>query len=149
VSPRRCGVATPLTIRDARPGGAAPLAVLVAELGDAADAAALELAVTELGPGERVIVADDDGALTGFANGAVVPFFDDGSRRLRLTAIAVSPSQRGRGVARSLIEELARWGRERGCGVIEVTSAGHRADAHAAYRALGFEETSRRFMRGL
>ena len=96
-----------------------------------------------------MVVADDDDELTGFASGAVVPFFHDGSRRLRLTAIAVSRSHRGRGVARSLIEELGRWGRDGGCDVIEATSAEHRADAHAAYRGLGFEETSRRFMRRL
>jgi GNAT superfamily N-acetyltransferase len=74
----------------------------------------------------------------GFASAATVPFFHDGSRRLRLTAVAVSPSHRGRGLAWSLIAELERWGRERGC-----------ADAHAAYRALGFEEASRRFTRRL
>jgi GNAT superfamily N-acetyltransferase len=85
----------------------------------------------------------------GFASGAIVPFFHDGSRRLRLTAIAVMPSHRGRGVARSLIAELERWGRERGCSLVEVTSAEPRADAHAAYRALGFEEAPRRFTRRL
>jgi GNAT superfamily N-acetyltransferase len=79
----------------------------------------------------------------------VVPFFHDGSRRLRLTALAVSPSHRGQGLARALVGELERWGREQGCVVVEVTSAEHREDAHAAYRALGFEEASRRFMRRL
>ena len=79
----------------------------------------------------------------------MVPFFHDGSRRLRLTALAVLPSQRGQGLARALVGELERWGREQGCVVVEVTSAEHREDAHAAYRALGFEEASRRFMRRL
>ena len=55
------------------------------------------------GPNERVIVAEVDGAVRGFASAAVVPFFNDGSSRLRLTAIAVSPSYRGRGLARSLV----------------------------------------------
>jgi GNAT superfamily N-acetyltransferase len=96
-----------------------------------------------------VVVADDEGAVHGFAGAAVVPFFHDRSRRLRLTAVAVSPSHRGRGIARTLIAELERWGRERGCNVVEVTSAEHRADAHAAYRALGFAEASRRFVRQL
>jgi GNAT superfamily N-acetyltransferase len=94
-----------------------------------------------------VVVAEADGAVRGFASAAVVPFFHDGTRRLRLTAIAVWPSHRGRGLARSLVRELEGWGRERGCDVVEVTSAEHRRDAHAAYRALGFVETSRRFMR--
>lgn len=96
-----------------------------------------------------MVVADDGGAVRGFASAAVVPFFHDGSRRLRLTAIAVSPSHRGRGIARSLVGELERWGRERGCGLVEVTSAVHRAAAHAAYLALGFEDAPRRFVRRL
>jgi GNAT superfamily N-acetyltransferase len=96
-----------------------------------------------------VVVAEADGAVRAFASAAVVPFFHNASRRLRLTAIAVSAPYRGRGLARSLIAELERWGRDQGCALVEVTSAEGRADAHAAYRALGFEETSRRFVRGL
>ena len=96
-----------------------------------------------------MIVAEEDGAVRGFASAAVVPFFHDGTRRLRLTAIAVAPSHRGRGLARSLVREAERWGREHGCSLIEVTSAGRRSDAHAAYRALGFEDAPRRFTRRL
>jgi GNAT superfamily N-acetyltransferase len=47
------------------------------------------------------------------------------------------------------VSELEEWGRERGCALVEVTSAERRADAHAAYRALGFEEAPRRFTRRL
>ena len=96
-----------------------------------------------------VLVAEEDGAVRGFASAAVVPFFHDGSRRLRLTAVAVAAPYRGRGIARSLVGELERWARDRGCTLVEVTSAEHRSDAHAAYRALGFDETSRRFVRQL
>jgi GNAT superfamily N-acetyltransferase len=123
--------------------------VLIADLGYERPAAEAAAAVAAIGAGERVIVADVDGAVCGFASAAVVPFFHDGSRRLRLTAIAVSPSHRGRGLARSLVSELERWGREQGSSLVEVTSAERRADAHAAYRALGFEEAPRRFTRRL
>ena len=121
--------------------------MLIADLGYEGPAAEAAAAMTAIGPNERVIVAYVDGAVRGFASAAVVPFFHDGSRRLRLTALAVSPSHRGQGLARALVGELERWGREQGCVVVEVTSAEHREDAHAAYRALGFEEASRRFMR--
>jgi GNAT superfamily N-acetyltransferase len=123
--------------------------VLIADLGYERPAVEAAAAVATIGPGERVIVAHVDGAVRGFASAAVVPFFHDGSRRLRLTAIAVSPSHRGRGLARSLVSELERWGREQGCSLVEVTSAERRADAHAAYRELGFEEAPRRFTRRL
>jgi GNAT superfamily N-acetyltransferase len=133
-------------IRDARPGDEAAVTALAADLGHAT---APPAALGSLGPAERVLVAEEGGEVVGFASAAVVPFFHDGSRRLRLTAIAVAPASRGRGIARALVAELERWGRERGCDVIEATSAEHRSDAHAAYRALGFAEASRRFMRRL
>lgn len=123
--------------------------MLVADLGHATDESELAAGLDRLSPEGRVVVADEDGAVRGFASAAVVPFFHDGSCRLRLTAIAVSPSHRGRGLARSLVRELERWGRERGCELVEVTSARHRTDAHAAYLALGFEEAPLRFTRRL
>ena len=102
--------------------------MLIADLGYERPAAEAAAAVAAIGAGERVIVADVDGVVCGFASAAVVPFFHDGSRRLRLTAIAVSPSHRGRGLARSLMSELERWGREQGSSLVEVTSAERRAD---------------------
>jgi GNAT superfamily N-acetyltransferase len=121
----------------------------VAELGYETDESLLAAALAALGPEERVLVAESGGEIHGFASGAIVPFFHDRSRRLRLTAVAVTPSQRGRGIARSLIGALETWGRERGCNLVEVSSAERRVDAHAAYRALGFEEAPRRFTRRL
>lgn len=35
------------------------------------------------------------------------------------------------------------------CDQLHVTTANHRADAHAAYRALGFADTGRRFAKPL
>jgi ribosomal protein S18 acetylase RimI-like enzyme len=70
--------------------------VLIADLGYERPAAEAAAAVAGIGADERVVVADVDGAVCGFASAAVVPFFHDGSRRLRLTAVAVSPSHRGR-----------------------------------------------------
>jgi GNAT superfamily N-acetyltransferase len=139
----------PSWIRDAFAGDAAGLAALVADLGYATAPRAITAALGELGPAERVIVAEAGGEVLGFVSAAVVPFFHDGSRRLRLTAIAVAPAHRRRGVARTLVAEIERWGREQGCNRIEVTSAEHRSDAHAAYRALGFAEAPPGFTRRL
>jgi GNAT superfamily N-acetyltransferase len=123
--------------------------VLVADLGYAADEPRIGSALAARGPDERVVVAEDGGVVLGFASAAAVPFFHDGSRRLRLTAIAAAAPHRGRGVGRGLVRELERWGRERGCSLAEVTSAERRSDAHAAYRALGYEEAPVRFTRPL
>ena len=67
----------------------------------------------------------------------------------RLTALVVREDARGRGVARALVAAVEAAAREAGCVELHVTTANHRADAHAAYRALGFEDTGRRFAKRL
>jgi GNAT superfamily N-acetyltransferase len=67
----------------------------------------------------------------------------------RLTALVVRDDARGRGVARALVATVEEEARRAGCDRLHVTTANHRADAHAAYRALGFEDTGRRFAKPL
>jgi GNAT superfamily N-acetyltransferase len=67
----------------------------------------------------------------------------------RLTALVVREDARGRGVAPALGAAGEAAAREAGCDHLHVTTANHRADAHAAYRALGFEDTGRRYAKRL
>jgi ribosomal protein S18 acetylase RimI-like enzyme len=67
----------------------------------------------------------------------------------RITAMVVRADRRGAGVGRRLEEELEAIARREGCGRIDLTSRHHREEAHAFYRSLGFEETSRRFVKDL
>jgi GNAT superfamily N-acetyltransferase len=62
-----------------------------------------------------------------------------------ITGLVVSPDARGRGVGRALVEAARSWAIERGCDRLMVTSAEHRADAHAFYPAVGMPCTGRRF----
>ena len=66
-----------------------------------------------------------------------------------IMALVVSPDARGRGVGRTLVRAAEQWAMERGCGQIMVTSAEHRADAHAFYPACGMQYTGRRFAKKL
>jgi ribosomal protein S18 acetylase RimI-like enzyme len=59
--------------------------------------------------------------------------------------LVVDPNQRRRGAGRLLMEHAERIATEAGCELVELTSAIDRADAHAFYRALGYEATSLRF----
>jgi ribosomal protein S18 acetylase RimI-like enzyme len=58
----------------------------------------------------------------------------------------VAPEARGRGLARTLVEAVLAWARERGAAevVLEVTDTERAAPAAALYRSLGFEPTGER-----
>ena len=67
----------------------------------------------------------------------------------RLSALVVSEARRRTGGGRALVEAVEAFARERGCGLVEVTSGERpeREAAHHFYAALGYEEVSRRFLK--
>ena len=60
-----------------------------------------------------------------------------------LEGLYVEPSARRRGVARALVAEVERWAAAQGCSELASDSPIDNVTAHAAHRALGFEETER------
>ena len=50
-----------------------------------------------------------------------------------------------RGVGKAFIAAATNWAQKHGCARLSVTSAEHRADAHAFYPACGLPYTGRRF----
>jgi aminoglycoside 6'-N-acetyltransferase I len=60
-----------------------------------------------------------------------------------LEGIYVAPDFRRQGVARMLVKAVMDWGREQGCRELASDSLLENTEAHAAHRALGFEETER------
>lgn len=66
-----------------------------------------------------------------------------------ITALVITADSRGRGIGRMLVDEARRWARANGCERISVTSAEHRADAHAFYPRCGLPYTGRRFSASL
>ncbi|MHB1313328.1 MAG: GNAT family N-acetyltransferase [Gemmatimonadaceae bacterium] len=61
--------------------------------------------------------------------------------------IAVLPAHRRQGVARRLVDAVAEDAKIRHLGELELSSWQFNAEAHAAFRALGFEEQLTRFRR--
>jgi GNAT superfamily N-acetyltransferase len=91
-----------------------------------------------------VFVADQDGAIVGFA--AVVGRADDGAE---LDALFVEPHEWKRGIGRSLVEHSARIARARGARFLHVVGNPH---ATGFYLACGFSvvgPTETRFGMGL
>jgi len=60
-----------------------------------------------------------------------------------LEGLYVVPSARRKGVARALVAEVERWAAAQGCSELASDSPIENVAAHAAHRALGFEETER------
>src|SRR5262249_19067068 len=67
----------------------------------------------------------------------------------RITALVVSRNARRQGVGRCLTDCAIAMARRAGCDILELTTAAHRGDAHAFYRATGFTQTSTRFQLSL
>ena len=60
-----------------------------------------------------------------------------------LEGLYVTPSARRQGVARSLVDAGERWAAAQGCSELASDSPIENVTAHAAHRALGFQETER------
>jgi aminoglycoside 6'-N-acetyltransferase I len=60
-----------------------------------------------------------------------------------LEGIYVTPDCRRQGVARTLVDSVLEWAMASGCVELASDSLLDNASAHAAHRALGFEETER------
>jgi aminoglycoside 6'-N-acetyltransferase I len=60
-----------------------------------------------------------------------------------LEGLYVEPKWRRRGVARALVESVVAWALQQNLSELASDSLIDNAPAHAAHRALGFEETER------
>jgi GNAT superfamily N-acetyltransferase len=90
----------------------------------------------------ETLLAEDDGEPVGFAL-----FFHNFSTFLGLPGVYledlfVIPEQRGRGIGRALLKELARLAVERGCGRLEWSVLDWNSDAIGFYERLGARPNS-------
>jgi GNAT superfamily N-acetyltransferase len=139
-----------LTIRDAEARDAEAIAALLGQLGYPASADALPARLERLRiVGDRVIVADLDGAVVGLAQLHVSPTLEYERPAAKLAALVVDESRRGQGVGRALVEAMEAEARARRCELLFLTTAARREDAHDFYHRVGLEETGKRFAKSL
>ena len=139
-----------LTIRDAQATDAEPIAALLAQLGYPTGTGAVEPRLDRLAiVGDRVVVAELDGAVVGLAHLQVAPAIEHERPVAKIAALVVDAPHRGRGIGRTLVEELEAEARARGCGLLFLTTSERRDDAHAFYEHLGLEQSGRRYGRTL
>jgi GNAT superfamily N-acetyltransferase len=139
-----------LTIRDAEARDADAISALLGQLGYPATAEALPPRLERLQiVGDRVVVADLDGAVVGLAQLHVSPTLEYERPAAKLAALVVDASHRGEGVGRALVEAMEAEARARRCELLFLTTAAHREDAHEFYLRVGLEETGKRFAKSL
>ena len=138
-------------IRPARPEDGFGISGLLDLLGYPCTAEEASQRVFELREDENqtFLVADSQGSLVGLICCDVSYYLPLGALTCRITALAVSEAAQRRGVGRLLLREAESLARSAGAVRIELTSALHREDAHAFYRALGYGEGAVRFVKRL
>lgn len=140
-----------LDLRNATPADADEVAVLLGALGypcDPADAAERIAAVLH-NDRQALLLARLRGVACGLLSLDFMYYLPLGTTTCRVTALVVSDDARGHGVGRALLRDAERRARAAGAARLEVTSAGHRTEAHAFYRACGFTDGAARFVKSL
>jgi predicted N-acetyltransferase YhbS len=97
-------------------------------------------------PGRHLLVATSDRLVVGTADLLIAANLTHGARPWAIIEnVVVAESQRGGGVGALLMRELVAAAHEAGCYRVVLTSDKQRDDAHAFYRALGFEAVAEGF----
>lgn len=136
-----------IRIRGAEPDDADDVASLLEQLGYpvTVEDARNRITVLAAEPGVWILVAEQDGRIAGLATLHVTRVLHDDAPRGQLTTLVVSESARQQGIGRVLVEHVEELAARAGAKRLVVTTANHRADAHAFYSRLDFTWTGRRY----
>ena len=88
-------------------------------------------------PDHSALVAETAGRIVGLLHVFARPAIEN-PREAVVQAIVVDETFRRAGIGRTLMAEAERWGRERDCRSVVLSSNVTRAPAHAFYAALGY-----------
>jgi len=140
-----------LLVRPAAAQDAAGVATLLGTLGYPCDRdeAAARLRAIDDEPGQQVLVADRHGCLVGLLALDVRYYLPLGGLTCRITALVVAEAEQRAGIGRRLLREAEQRARQAGAARIELTSGAQREQAHAFYRACGYDEGALRFLKRL
>lgn len=138
-----------IAIRSAAAADAAGIARLLGELGYPAPADEIPLRLQRIVADGRaaVVVAANGDEIIGLCTVHLRTSITSHADIAQITSMVVSELARGRGAGRLLVEEAESWARRHGVVRMVVTTALHRAGAHAFYERLGYEHTGRRYAR--
>lgn len=138
-------------VRPARPEDGVGLSSLLTVLGYPCSAEEAAQRVIDLreDPNQTLLVAEMEGQLAGLVCCDLSYYLPLGASTCRITALSVAESSQRQGIGRLLLREAESLARQAGAVRIELTSAAHREEAHAFYRACGYGEGAVRFVKRL
>lgn len=88
---------------------------------------------------QLLAVAEYSGQVVGCLQLSFIPGLSRlGSWRGQIESVRIAASERGTGVGRALLEWAIAQCRDRGCGLVQLTTDKTRADARRFYESLGF-----------
>jgi len=93
-------------------------------------------------PRNELIVADDGGEIVGTCQLTFTPSLSRrATERMTIEAVRVRADRRGAGLGRAMMLWALDVARERGCGLVQLTTDKRRTDAQRFYAGLGFTAT--------
>jgi GNAT superfamily N-acetyltransferase len=96
-------------------------------------------AALDADPRHELIVVEHEGAVIGTLHLTVLPSLSfQGRPRAQIESVRVAAVYRSRGIGGRLFAWAIARARERGCHVVQLTTAASRADAQRFYTRLGF-----------
>ncbi|HEV2611376.1 MAG TPA: GNAT family N-acetyltransferase [Noviherbaspirillum sp.] len=146
----RAGVRSDIAVREAVPGDAEALAVLLAQMDDEpSETEGFNAALTrqimadmESYPDFKAYLAlDEAGVPVGtFSLMVFCSLSHHGSRQALLDAVVVSRERRGEGVGEAMLQRALHIAAGSGCYKLSLSSNIKRKDAHRFYERLGFSQ---------
>jgi len=91
-------------------------------------------------PNNELWVAERDGEVVGTLQLTFIPGLSrNGMKRALVEAVRVRSDLRGQRIGERFMNAVIERARQRGCGLIQLTTDRRRTDAHRFYERLGFE----------
>ncbi|MET9466165.1 GNAT family N-acetyltransferase [Streptomyces sp. NPDC006544] len=110
------------------------------------EAHARAFAAIEVDPRNELLVLEEDGIVLGCLQLTYVPGLGQGGRdRALVETVRIRADRRGGGLGAELMERAVQRARERGCGLMQLTSDKRRSAAHRFYERLGFARSHEGF----
>ncbi|MFC8954953.1 GNAT family N-acetyltransferase [Streptomyces sp. NPDC057101] len=107
-------------------------------------------AAIEADPRNEMLVLADGDLVLGCLQVTYIPGLGKGgAERALIEAVRIRADRRGGGLGRQLMERAVARARERGCALVQLTSAKERTEAHRLYASLGFARSHDGFKRAL
>lgn len=106
--------------------------------------AAYERALAEINADSRLlqVICEREGGIVGTMQLTLIPGLSrQGMTRMQIEGVRVHADHRSGGIGGEMIRWAIAYGRDHGCGIVELTTDKSRADAHRFYERLGFVQS--------